>query len=155
MCWDITRGIPFSDNSFRGIYSEHCLEHIPFESIDFVLSEIYRVLKPGGTLRIVIPDGELYLKLYSKAIDGDDSVSLPYSEEEKRLEIYSPIMSINRIFRLYGHQYIYDFDIFRKLLLKNGFRKIIKEKFNSGRHVELLKDLEWRKVESLYIETSK
>lgn len=27
-CWDICRGLPFAMNTFTGVFSEHCLEHI-------------------------------------------------------------------------------------------------------------------------------
>ena len=30
VCWDVTRGLPWADGSLQGIFSEHCLEHVPF-----------------------------------------------------------------------------------------------------------------------------
>ena len=38
---------------FDEIYSSHCLEHI--RDINFVMKEIYRVLKPNGKAVIVVP----------------------------------------------------------------------------------------------------
>ena len=157
VCWDVTKGLPLRDNSLRGVYSEHCLEHLPFNSIEFVLSEIHRVLEPDGVVRIVVPDGELYLKSYSKICDGDLLIKIPYEEEEKEYykENYRPIISINRIFRSYGHQFIYDYELMKRLLENAGFKNINRENYRTGREDKLLKDLEWRKVESLYIEASK
>jgi len=52
---DITKGLPFDDNSVDEIYSCHCLEHIERKDIPFVWEEIYRVLKPGSIAYIRVP----------------------------------------------------------------------------------------------------
>ena len=61
---DAGRRWPFEDNSFEIVYSEHMFEHIlPMDGSTF-LKEMYRILKPGGVLRITTPDLEKYLKGY-------------------------------------------------------------------------------------------
>ena len=55
---DITRGLPFDDNSVDEIYSSHCLEHIRREDVLFVWEEIYRVLKKGGTFTLTVPHSD-------------------------------------------------------------------------------------------------
>jgi len=53
---DLLRGLPFNDNTFDEIRAHHCLEHIPAgEDLIFVMSELCRVLKPGGILDISVP----------------------------------------------------------------------------------------------------
>ena len=55
---------PFEDNSFEIVYSEHMFEHIlPMDGSTF-LREMYRILKPGGVLRVTTPDLEKYLLGY-------------------------------------------------------------------------------------------
>jgi predicted SAM-dependent methyltransferase len=154
VCWDLTRGVPFASNSMQGIFTEHCLEHLTFAAVDQVLAECRRVLKPGGTLRIVVPDGQLYLTSYVRCIEGEKDIKLPYAEDDEYRGIYSPIMSVNRIFREFGHLFIFDFDAFRQLLTKNGFVNISKESFGAGRDQKLLLDSESRDIESLYVEAS-
>ena len=44
MCWDVTKGLPLPDRAVKGIFSEHCFEHLRFEAIGFVLEECQRVL---------------------------------------------------------------------------------------------------------------
>lgn len=51
--------LPFSNNSFDGVFSIFVIEHILFPKK--MLSEIYRVLKPGGQL-IISTDGIIYYK---------------------------------------------------------------------------------------------
>ena len=46
-------GIPLKDNSVDEIFSFHFLEHV--EDVMFVMEEVYRVLKMGGIVEIVVP----------------------------------------------------------------------------------------------------
>jgi len=96
--WDVTRGLPFRSQRVRGVFTEHCLEHLPFEAADYVLSECWRILRPEGTIRIVVPDGELYLTRYTRITDGEAEIKLPYFENDSYDGLYSPIMSVNRIY---------------------------------------------------------
>ena len=51
---DIENGLPFlPDNSVDEIFSRHLLEHI--ENLDLLIKEIYRVMKPGGIHRAIVP----------------------------------------------------------------------------------------------------
>jgi len=52
---NIERGLPFSDNTVDEIFSRHTLEHIDPEYIHFVMFEMWRVLKPGGRLKVIVP----------------------------------------------------------------------------------------------------
>jgi len=53
---DITKGLPFDTNSVDVIYSQDFLEHLPPESKMSVINEMWRVLKPGGTMEHYIPN---------------------------------------------------------------------------------------------------
>jgi predicted SAM-dependent methyltransferase len=53
---DVTKGLPFQDNSISCIHSEDFIEHISLDDGKFFLKECFRVLKPDGVLRIVTPD---------------------------------------------------------------------------------------------------
>jgi len=52
-CADLSRGLPFRDNSFDGIFLVEVLEHIQDELE--ALREIMRILKPGGALVLTVP----------------------------------------------------------------------------------------------------
>jgi predicted SAM-dependent methyltransferase len=150
ICWDITRkAYPLEDNSLEGIFTEHCLEHISYEAGLKNMKEFYRMLKPGGVVRIIVPDAEIYLDSYQKKKAGFP-VTLPYGESEP-----TAIYSINRIFREYGHQFIYDFETMKLLLQEAGFQNVKKMRYQEGKDARLLVEHEERKIESLYVEAIK
>lgn len=150
VCWDIVKqSYPFPENRFRGIYTEHCLEHIGLDDLKKNLAEFHRLLKPGGRVRIVVPDGELYFDLYQKQKQGEN-VKMPYQEF-----YISPMARINGLFRNHGHQFIHDFNTLKILLAEAGFKDIEKCGFMQGADQALLKDSEYRRNESLYVEACK
>ena len=53
---NLTDPLPYGDDSIAKIQAQDVLEHLAFEKVPFVLDEIYRVLKPGGTFRLSVPD---------------------------------------------------------------------------------------------------
>lgn len=48
--------LPFDNNSFDAIYSRYCMEHIEWHKIDEFVSEIYRILTPGGKAVFFVPN---------------------------------------------------------------------------------------------------
>jgi GT2 family glycosyltransferase len=52
---DIRRGLPFNDGVFDHILADNILEHFDPDDFVFVLNEIDRVLKVGGTVEIIVP----------------------------------------------------------------------------------------------------
>ena len=150
MCWDITKkSLPFKDASFKGVFTEHCFEHISFYDFKKNMKEIFRILKDRGTLRLIMPDGGLYLDIYSRKKTGEN-IKMPFE-----YTYISPMHRINGIFRNHGHQFIYDFETVQIILKEVGFSKISKESYNSGSDKILLRDSEHRSVESLYVEAIK
>tara|TARA_A100001015_G_scaffold53835_1_gene59071 strand:- start:3167 stop:3964 length:798 start_codon:yes stop_codon:yes gene_type:complete len=48
----------YKNSSINAVYSSHFFEHVNNKTFENIIREIYRVLKPGGIFRIVIPDFE-------------------------------------------------------------------------------------------------
>ncbi|HWN87851.1 MAG TPA: methyltransferase domain-containing protein, partial [Chitinophagaceae bacterium] len=66
---NLLNGINFPDNSFSVIYHSQFIEHLPKEkAIDF-MKECYRVLKPGGIMRVVTPDLENIARNYLRWLE--------------------------------------------------------------------------------------
>ena len=55
---NLIQGIPFEAGRFEVVYHSQVLEHIPKDKAPTFLAECLRVLKPGGILRVVVPDLE-------------------------------------------------------------------------------------------------
>ena len=66
--WNILDGQPFPDNSIDVVYCAHVLEHFDRVGANLFLNEIYRILKPNGILRIVVPNLEEICKSYLQAL---------------------------------------------------------------------------------------
>ena len=62
LVFDITKGFPIPDGVIADIVSIATLEHLRLLHIDHVLREFFRILKPGGLLRISTPDIEAIAK---------------------------------------------------------------------------------------------
>lgn len=73
--WDLRKGLPFPNGSFDDCYSSHVLEHLTQTQASGFLSEVHRVLKSGGVVRIVVPDFEAvvidYLATLERAMRED------------------------------------------------------------------------------------
>ncbi|WP_038029196.1 class I SAM-dependent methyltransferase [Thermonema rossianum] len=67
---DLRKGIPFPDNHFDVVYHSHVLEHFPKEEAAGFLRECYRVLKPGGILRVAVPDLEQIVREYLRHLEA-------------------------------------------------------------------------------------
>jgi SAM-dependent methyltransferase len=77
---DLTKGIPVADAKAWMIYSSAVLEHIPRVFVGQFLAECFRVLRPGGILRLSVPDFEAqvleYLSLLHRERSGEDVAQL-------------------------------------------------------------------------------
>ncbi len=86
--------LPFEDNSFDFILCNHVLEHIPDDTK--AMQELYRILKPGGTAILQIPQD------LSRATTFEDNTITSRKERAK-------------IFGQYDHVRVYGRDYFDKL----------------------------------------
>jgi SAM-dependent methyltransferase len=53
---DITKPLPYGDAVADFVFIEHCLEHVTGPQAFGFLLEAHRILEPGGTLRICVPE---------------------------------------------------------------------------------------------------
>jgi len=80
--YDLSRGIPLPDASCDIVYSAAVLEHMRRADAAAFMAECYRVLKPGGIVRVGVPDLEkichLYLSKLAAALNGDEAATHDY-----------------------------------------------------------------------------
>lgn len=86
VCHDLSKGIPFGNDSVDAVYHSHLLEHLQREDAISFLREAQRVLKPGGIHRIAVPDLELACKRYLEHVAKCDSGEADPREHEDYIE---------------------------------------------------------------------
>lgn len=70
---NLLAGFPYANQTFDVVYSSHVLEHFAKDQGQRILRECYRVLKPGGICRIVVPNLESSCREYLAILDAIDS----------------------------------------------------------------------------------
>lgn len=130
-------GIPFRDSSVDFIFSSHVLHHLYREDALALVRESLRVLKPGGTMRITVPDLEVIVALY---LEGRREKALEY--------LFYPKEARSTLSR---RCYQYDFILLKSLMEEAGVRNIRRCKFREGR-VPDLDRLDRLSHETLFVE---
>lgn len=69
---NLLQGLPYPPRSFDVVYSSHVLEHFTKTQCLFMLRECFRVLKPDGYVRVVVPDIGLTIDEYLRIRDLPD-----------------------------------------------------------------------------------
>ncbi len=110
---DLREKLPYESESVDFVFSEHFIEHIDREDAERLVSECFRVLKPGGVARFSCPD---LRKLIDEYLAGRTT---EWSEMNWLPE--TPCRMVNEFFRLWGHRFMYDFDELKNLFLNSGF----------------------------------
>jgi predicted SAM-dependent methyltransferase len=159
---DVRQPFPIEDQSFDCVYSEHLLEHLELPEAAAWLSEVHRLLRPGGLVRISTPSLRLYAEGYS---DPEQKV---YEEHRRRL-MELPLFKrrgvperrgwmLNQAFQLWDHHWIYDAGEIQFVAGQAGFdpEALVERSFQDGELPEVAAlDRAGRNDISLYVEFRK
>ena len=157
---NLTRSLPWPDNSTKAIYSSHMVEHLEREEARRFLEECRRVLKPGGVVRLALPNLETLVAHYTRAkAAGDpcaadefvDFLYLVSSRPEPSRLRRAAKMLLHR-----AHRWMYDPASMGFLLADVGFDAVAECAFREGACPDLV-TLETRQndvyeASSFYIE---
>lgn len=133
---DLKYGIPLPDSCADFIYSSHMLHHLYRDDASKLLREVLRVLKPGGTIRLAVPDLEYIFSLYQQ---GNREKALGYI-------FYSKPRG-----DLFTRRYQYDYSLLSALLGAAGFVDIRRCSFREGKTPDLER-LDRLPEQSLFVE---
>jgi len=130
---NLTDSFKFESASVDYIYTSHLIEHLTFEEGEFFLKECFRVLKEGGTIRIITPDLQKLIQDYLENSETNSALAgkiflknsfffdIPYTGNLWRwLKLY--------IRRKNNHHSLYDNHGLKHALKLAGFKEI----HNSG-----------------------
>jgi predicted SAM-dependent methyltransferase len=113
---DVRRPLPFGDGAAKLIYHEHLMEHLTVEEGTACLRDWFRLLAPGGVLRIATPDLAYVVERYQGDWHDQAWLRLPeYAFIRTRAEM------MNVSFRWWGHRYLYDGEELERRMRDAGF----------------------------------
>ncbi len=123
---DVTKGLPFKNVDY--VFAEHFIEHIPYPAAIELLRECRRVLLDQGILRLSTPSLDWVWKTH---------YDLGLSEPDQLKACFE----INRAFRGWGHQFLYNELTLRATLQDAGFATVVRVEYGQSSH-EALRGLE-------------
>ena len=120
---DVTEPFPFPDASIDLIFCEHMIEHIGYADGVGMLGECWRVLKPGGALRVSTPDLAVLAALYNGPLNEMQESYVRYIVDQSMpgCTDYAPAFVVNSAFHAWGPRFLYDEAILRGALQRAGF----------------------------------
>jgi predicted SAM-dependent methyltransferase len=135
---DIRKGIPLFDSSCNYIYCSHFLEHLNWYEGRKFLEECYRVLVPGGKIRILVPNGDFFIK---KFIERDEKF---FNTPERCFNHWLGNITDTFLWNLFGayvykkrgfdrHAMLYNYENLSYRLKNLGFKNIALSGFNKSK----------------------
>ena len=112
-----------ANDSVELVYACHILEHFNRNSRKRVLDEWFRVLEPGGTLRVAVPDFEVCARMY---LAGE--ATLP--------QIHGLVLG-GQTYLYNFHYALYDFETLREVLEGSGFRDVRRYDWRKTEHADV------------------
>lgn len=113
----------FKNNTVDGIYCCHVLEHMPVLEAIEILKQIYDILKPGGIVRIAVPNFKAIVTWYQDHGENLDELhGLLYGRHDIPFE---------------GHYTIWDFKRMYSHLDSIGFKNIFTYDWRKTEHANL------------------
>lgn len=138
---DLRYRLPCEDAHFDGVFCEHAIEHLRPADARQMLSEVFRVLKPGAWLRITFPDLARYAAVYSGA-----------APNEKLARFVPPAVALRSVAQGWGHRSLWDEPLMVSALEELGFQEVRPVGFRRGSDPRLFGDAEARAWETAYVE---
>lgn len=136
---DLTKKLPLDNGTVDVVFTSHFLEHLSKKQGERFLTDVYRVMKIGGLVRILVPDLDLAIKRLSEGKINETLDLFFYTSEE---------------FDYSAHKYNYTFESLKEKLENIGFKEVVRENHQKGE----CPDIEFLDVypdHSLYAEARK
>jgi SAM-dependent methyltransferase len=149
MVADIREGLPIASGMIDYAVSVHALQELTYSELAPALAELLRVLRPGGTLRVVVPDLDAAIRAYT---EHDDDHFLVASDgiTSRGGRFITHILDSGRL------QSPFTFDFAQELLVGVGFVDVTRCAYEetASSYSEIV-EFDIREGESLFIEATR
>jgi predicted SAM-dependent methyltransferase len=123
---DVTKELPFRGVQY--IFAEHFIEHLRYEDARVLLAECRHALRRDGVLRLSTPNLDwVWASHYRRELTPD-------------LEVLA-CFGMNRAFRGWGHQFVWNEPTLTSALRDAGFRQMVRRGYGESEH-EALRGIE-------------
>jgi len=147
--FNVLKGVPFADETVDVIYSSHTFEHFTYADSLALARECFRVLKPGGMLRLVVPNLEQLVHDY--LADPDPMASHRFISRLLLGHTWRDLLHAGA-----HHSQMFDARSLVAMLKVAGFLDPRPSRFGDSRIPDLHEvESESRRDESLYVEAEK
>jgi SAM-dependent methyltransferase len=116
---DLAQPLPYPDGAFEAAFGSHVLEHLTPGEAESLLRELHRILRPGGIVRIAVPDLDRVIAEYDPA-QPDEFLFGMWQGRER---------STSR----HRHWWLYNERSLRDLLTRTAFTDVSRCAFREGR----------------------
>ncbi len=145
VAWNLAHPLPFESGSADAVFHEHLLEHLPLPDGATLMQECYRVLKPGGILRVGVPDAGQLIR--------------SYAGERGYLEALHPgrptaMLAVQELFYWHRHCAMFDAETLCLFFAASGFADPRERGFGDS-DLDPAPDTDRRRAETLYMEARK
>ena len=150
---DLTKPLPWKDETVDVCYTSHTVEHMSRAEGASLVREAFRILKPGGVLRVIVPDIRPLIERYrSGQVPADrvlEELGVLYGADKHGLrKVLAPLTE-------FPHKCMYDLPAMTQLLQRSGFEARERAAFDSEIADIRSIELENRTFEAVIVEGKK
>lgn len=140
---DFFRPLPWSDNTADAVYLGEVMEHFTRDDGERLLKECLRVLRPGGVIRIRVPDNARFWQNYLNEYDA--AKAKPRSEwttaHTRWIEMFFGDICVRPVRRFHSmghfHKWMFDEVSLVLLLEKLGFHEVARRAYHDSRIADI------------------
>ena len=149
---DVLKGLPVEDGTATAVFSSHVLEHLSRADAISATKEVFRILRPGGVFRCVVPDLQTRAQQYLEQYDELDEPAAWFLDSTLLGRRSRPRGQFKRVatalLSTTEHKWMWDFRSLSHVLIQCGFEATRRVEYGDAvdpmfKHVEKRERFFW------------